>query len=330
MRDPDAPLLSILIEWENILLTEDDRCLRMLGELGRQVGACDCTCEILVLHNPEQIAGSVIAEILATHLVIAPDRDRVTVKGVPSPGLHYYDLRNHGVRVARGEIIVCLDSDVIPEPGWLDALTTPLREIPSIDFVAGETHLDHSRSYFDRCFALGWIFPPRSPETTLGKANGRQFWANNMACRRSFFLRHPYPAGHDPLGARNACRRLKDLLAAEGIEVWHASGAKVSHPAPDGWPAALRHARVEGRDNAILYAERGYGRVRRSLRAVEFARGRLRQAVRNARAEDSPIRTPVWRVPCVILVLLPYYLTTVAGAWGHAWLPERVWRRWDL
>lgn len=326
----DRRVLSILIEWENVLVAAEERSLRMLGELGRQVGAYDGSCEILVLFNPERISGAVISEIIGRHLAISPPRDDVSIRTVPSCGMHYYDLRNHGVRIAAGEIIVCLDSDVIPEPGWLDALTAPIREDSSVDFVGGETHLDHAGSFFDKAFALGWIFPLRSSDTALRKADGRQFWANNMASRRSFFLDNPYPTDPDRHEARNACRRLKEQLAARGVVIWHAGGAKVSHPAPEGWRLALRHARVEGRDNAIIYAERGYGRVRRSLRAVDFALGRLKQAVRNALAKDGPIRVPAWQLPGVLMVLIPYYLATVAGAWGQAWLPQRIWSRWEI
>ncbi len=329
-HDASPGSLSILIEWENVLVAAEDRCLRMLGELGKQVGAYDEPCEILILFDPEQISEVAISDIIGRHLTICPARDDVSIRTVPSCGMHYYDLRNLGVRLAKGEIIVCLDSDVIPEPGWLNALTAPIREDLAVDFVGGETHLDHRGSFFNKAFALGWIFPLRSTDTALHKANDRQFWANNMASRRSFILENPYPTDPRRHEARNACRRLRNQLTAKGVVIWHAGGAKVSHPAPEGWRRAMRHARVEGRDNAIIYAERGYGRVRRSLRAIGFALGRLKQATRNALWRDGPIRVPAWQVPGVLLVLAPYYLVTIAGAWAQAWLSERVWRHWEI
>jgi hypothetical protein len=164
----------------------------------------------------------------------------------------------------------------------------------------------------------------------LRRGDARQFWANNLACRRDFFLDNQYPTDPACPESRNACRRLKEQLASKGIPVWRAGAAKVSHPAPDGWGKALYHGIVEGRDNAVLYKERGYGRVRRSLRALDFASGRLRQAVRNAVSKSSPVRVPLWQIPGVMLVLTPYYTMTILGAWAHAWLPERIWRRWNL
>jgi len=302
----------------------------MLEELARQLGPFDGAVEVLVLFNPEQISGTVIEEILGRHLRITPARDDISVRTVSSPGLHYYDLRNHGARIARGGIIVCLDSDVIPEPGWLASLTGPIRSDPTISFVGGETHLDHTASFFDKSFALGWIFPMRSSDDSLRRGDDRQFWANNMACRREFLLENPYPTRPDSHESRNACRRLRDQLAAQGIPIWRAGNARVSHPAPDGWSKALLHGLVEGRDNAIIYQQRGYGRLRRSLRAIDFAIGRLRQAVRNGLRKDRSFPVPAWQIPGVILLLTPYYLASIAGAWAQAWMPRQVWSRWSL
>lgn len=333
-QDPTSPrinpVLSILIEWENVLVAAEDRCARMLWELGRQVGAFDGAAEILVLFNPEQIRESEIAKVVAEHLHIPPTANRVSVRTVAAPGMHYYDLRNHGARLARGEIIVCLDSDVIPEPGWLSALTSPILADTRVDFVGGETHLDHAASFFDKAFALGWIFPPRSSDDALRPGNARQFWANNLACRRSFFLEHPYPTDPNNPESRNACRRLKQQMEAKGVTIWRAGAARVSHPAPNGWRKAFLHALVEGRDNAILYRDRGYGPLRRSLRAVDFAFGRLKQAVRNGLDRKISVGVPAWQLPGVLLVLIPYYTMTIAGAWAHSWLPTRIWARWNI
>lgn len=324
------PVLSILIEWENVLVAAEDRSLRMLEELGRQVGELGDAAEILILFNPDQVPQQAVSEVVAQHLRVDPPSAAPIARTVAAPGLHYYDLRNHGVHIARGEIIVCLDSDVIPEPGWLDALTSPLRTDPGVHFVGGETYLDHTGSFFDKAFALGWIFPLRSSDDTLRPGQGRQFWANNMACRRSFFLDNPYPTDPGIHESRNACRRLKKNLASKGVPVWRAGAARVSHPAPEGWGKALLHGLVEGRDNAILFKERGYGRARQSLRAIGFACGRMKQAVRNGLDKDGPIPVPAWQLPGIILILIPYYLMTIVGVWAHAWLPARVWSRWSI
>jgi len=46
------------------------------------------------------------------------------------------DARNTGWRASRGDVILFLDADVLPSPGWLDALGSELRRWP-LDVVAG-------------------------------------------------------------------------------------------------------------------------------------------------------------------------------------------------
>jgi glycosyltransferase involved in cell wall biosynthesis len=54
----------------------------------------------------------------------------------PVPGLTR--ARNLGARAAHGELIVYIDDDAIPEPGWLEALAREFSD-PSVAAVAGRT-----------------------------------------------------------------------------------------------------------------------------------------------------------------------------------------------
>ncbi len=54
--------LSIVVEWENVLLSEDERCFHMLRKLSKQLGEINRRAEVLVLFNPNQIDRASIAQ----------------------------------------------------------------------------------------------------------------------------------------------------------------------------------------------------------------------------------------------------------------------------
>ena len=43
----------------------------------------------------------------------------------PAGGLRYYALKNLGAQLCEQPVVVFLDSDVVPEPGWLRRLLEP-------------------------------------------------------------------------------------------------------------------------------------------------------------------------------------------------------------
>lgn len=74
-----------------------------------------------------------------------------------------YALANtFGVREAAGETIVLMNSDVVPErPGWLEALTAKLAELPAFSAVGpklvyADGSLQHAGMYFERGTTGAW------------------------------------------------------------------------------------------------------------------------------------------------------------------------------
>jgi hypothetical protein len=73
---------------------------------------------------------------------------------IPVDGGEYYELKNAGARKAIGDVIVFLDSDVIPEPGWLARLIEPFAD-EDVGVVAGNSYLD-PQGFYGKTFALAW------------------------------------------------------------------------------------------------------------------------------------------------------------------------------
>ena len=112
-----------------------------------------------------------------------------TITLVPAPGKRYYQQKNAGAELAPGEILIFLDSDVVPDEGWLDGLLGALDD-PNVDFVGGEAY-HATDTLHDRLFAAFWAFPPKHP--SRGVYRCQHFYANNLAVRREVFLANPFP-----------------------------------------------------------------------------------------------------------------------------------------
>ena len=106
--------------------------------------------------------------------------------------------KNIGAARARGEVIVFLDSDVIPEEGWLASLLQALSNL-DVGVVGGNTYIAHE-DLNGKAFALFWFFPLR--EARGGLWRDPHFFANNVAFRAEVFRAHSFP----PLGTfRGQC-----------------------------------------------------------------------------------------------------------------------------
>jgi len=124
---------------------------------------------------------AVLASVFGSHAAA------VRVIGVKAK--RYYEKKNEGAAAARGEILVFLDSDVIPEPRWLEQLLAAFDD-SVVDVVGGSTYISPDTLY-SRAFAAFWFFPPRSSDEGLASADG--LFGNNIAFRSSVFQSSQYP-----------------------------------------------------------------------------------------------------------------------------------------
>jgi hypothetical protein len=280
-RRNTLPSITVVIEWENARLSEADRARRMLHRLRAQLAALAPAMPVppvvIFLYDPAAIEDGLIEHLAAE--AAAEGSWSAELRFVPSPGRAYYQQKNFGAGFAASEIVVFLDSDVVPEDGWLAALLDALRD-PAVGVVCGNTYIELD-SLYEKAFAAFWFFPLRDPRDDL--APSPHFFANNVAFRREVIARHPFP---DLASFRGQCKALTRILEAEDIGIRIQRRARVSHPPPNGLRHFIVRAICEGHDEIVHGRQRnvasrlaavGYRFARDTARAV----GRL---VRHRRA----------------------------------------------
>lgn len=288
--------MSIVVEWENARLAEAERPMAMLAELARQLDqlaeAAPRPVEILLLHNPEAVDAATVGAVVDR----ARPRDRwaAEFRLLASADRTYYQQKNFGVANSRHEIVLLLDSDVVPEPGWLARLLAAFDD-PAVRVVCGSTYVELG-SLYERAVALFWLFPLRPETERLEEA--KSFYANNVAFRRAVIAANPFP---DLPTFRGQCRMLSERLRRQGLRILRHTGARVSHPPPNGLRHFVNRALCEGHDEAVRDREQGRRLLRRAFkdygRRMRYATGRV--VADRAAVGLSPLGA--------------------AGAWGMAW-----------
>jgi len=298
---------SIVIEWENIHLAEADRCAAMLRELTRQIaeqppadGSRDV--EILVIFDDQTTSEARVREVVAASHAAIPDR--VTLRFIAGSGRGYYEQKNLGAAEARGDLVVFLDSDVIPEPGWLRALLGSFAN-PAVEVVCGNCYLD-TGDLVSKSLALAWFFPLRDGRDVLARQDS--FFANNVAFRRDVAMRYPF---EPPEGtSRGACRVLARRLAADGRGLFVNTAARVSHPAPNGLRHLLLRGLAQGRDNLLFDRLIGRGGAGASLRrVVRLQIGAWKRIVRHRRT----VALGLLDLPAALAIASLYYACYAVG-----------------
>ena len=317
---------SVVVEWENILLAEDDRCLRMLDALDHQFAEYDEPGEVIVLCNPAVIAPGAIEEILRRRLTVLNGRDPELIRVEEAPEQRYFALKIEGARRANGDVLIFLDSDVIPEAGWLENMLRPFCENSAVNVVAGQTYLD-ADSFISRAFALGWIFPLRNPDNTLREGMG--FYANNIAIRSSLFSRYPFPTM--PEGTtRGACLLLAEQLREAGITIWQQNGARLSHPVPNGWRHISLRALAHGRDNVMLRSENMRHRFRGVWLNFRWCVHRVLINAQRLVRERRAVGMAVWEVPFAWLLMTGFHGFAMVAGVVTAVFPGYARRAWQI
>ena len=319
--------LSIVLEWENVLLAEADRCSRMLRQLGKQVTETSLKVEVIVLYNPDQVDGGVIERTVHDHLESDGALSQGQVRIEQAPGLHYYELKNEGAMRARGSVVVFIDSDIIPEDGWLGEISQPLFDRPEVAVVAGNTYLAFD-SVFEKAFALAWFFPLRNDRKEI-HAEHAHFYANSVAFRRDIFLKYKFPKMQEGV-TRGACVDLAHTLIASGVPIWTNTGAQASHPPPADIHHYVTRGLAQGRDNLSRDVGSGNSRVEALAKSLRWSAAEVKKAVVRMAHERHRVKLALWQTPGALAIISVYYTLAFVGGGITAIAPGYATRRWQI
>lgn len=235
---------SIVIEWENARLSELGLAREMLRQLHEQLVEVDYPRpEIIILHDKDNVDAQLIEKVVGE--VSGSRAWPADIRIIPTAGLEYYEQKNFGAHQSDADLIIFLDSDVIPERGWLAGLLEAF-ENPDIQVVAGDTYVS-LEGFYNKAFALFWLFALRTEGDGLVRTNN--FFANNVAFRRETFEAF---GGYPNLPSfRGQCAALSEALREGGVDPLLQKGSRVSHPPPNGLRHFINRALCAGHDQMI-------------------------------------------------------------------------------
>ncbi len=256
-QGPEWASVTIIIEWDNAKLCDVARPLGMFRALYRQLremqGTFRSRPEIRLVYDSAKIDRASIERLM--NEAIGGASWPADVVMLPMAGCRYYEQKNRGALGTRTDVILFLDSDVIPEAKWLRSLVEPFCD-PRVSVVGGSTYVALD-GLLCKAFALFWFFPLR--EDTNGLVETDSFFANNVAFRREIFEKFPFP---DAPVYRGRCSLLAAELRDRGVLIFRNLGARVSHPPPNGISQFLLRALREGHDQIVLFSLRPRGSAR--------------------------------------------------------------------
>src|SRR5688500_10747400 len=107
------PQISIIVEGYNESI-DLGQAIDTVNRIAQQKGDLSLV-EII-------LTGSVAQAQRWTRTIDSADWPFHSMKAIGEDEAHYYRLKDAGAEVAKGDILVFVDSDVVPCPGWLESI----------------------------------------------------------------------------------------------------------------------------------------------------------------------------------------------------------------
>ena len=295
---------TLIMEMENGALVPHDELVEILAALERELASPalattgSARAQVIFVQEGSPQDGDVLSSMLRTAVPALATLADVEVMSVP--GGRYYELRNAAVPRALGELVLFLDSDAVPQPGWLAKMLAPFED-RTVTLVNGFTALEHD-DFLSRAYALFWVFPlARGDERFAAK---RSLNVNNCAFRRAWIAAHPFP---DNNGFKVSCSLLWDQIRRDGV-VTRRVDALALHKPPRGLRFLVWRALVTGRDNdrryRVLKSTSRPQRLRHSLGRLWTAEWR---SLRRVFGKGRYVGMPIWEQPAAFLLASAFH-----------------------
>jgi hypothetical protein len=307
------PDFTLIVEWENAEDVAELWVRRAVQALEAELSRCQARLRtrprLMYLFDEETVRHEDITAYLAAQAPKLADLCRLET--IPTPGLTYYQLKNFGAQQARTDLVVMVDSDAAPQPGWLPAILAPFSD-PEVMAVGGFTTMG-TNDFVSRTMALSWIFDLPSERTK--SARRKKIHANNCAFRRSFFVANPWP---DLPAFKKQCGFWLRDIEARGIKWVREVDAITVHAPQPGIRFLVWRAWTAGHDRDFQGAQvRGLGRVGRAGYVCGFAAAKIGRAFWRIAGKGGEVELPLWQRPAAMLLALGYYeLVAIGGVWS--------------
>lgn len=308
--------VSLIVEWDNARLSEQWRAEALLAQLASQTAALDRDFEVIVLYDSSEIDEVILKELIQQSGLEAVPNAQVAARGAPN--LHYYELKNEGSRQSSSEILVFVDSDVIPKAGWLASILQPF-EHPEVEVVSGNTYIGPFSDLYHRAYALCSYYDlPADPGPAF--KSDRQFFVNNLAFRKQVLELYPFPT--DSRKFRSQSDDYQTGLTSKGVVIWHAPSAQVMHPPPNGLSHLIRRSLLNGYDS-LIDAQRD-GHTNLAGRSVRFLAWDLRRCLSRTIIYHRKVCLSLPEVIPAIAIAAVVCLIRWIGFWLSLLVPDRV------
>jgi len=307
------------------------RATRMLDQLTSQAAAlflpgetapvCLASpLELVIVYDDDQSSAQKVQSVLGD-VIRASDSHHLRL--LPVRDANYCRMKNAGAAFSKGDIIIFLDSDVIPGANWLGALLGSFAD-PQVCVVVGNTYVDHDGpGAYSKAMALSWMFPLLDPSDRL--APSTWFYANNVAFRREIFLSRQFPDVPGLIHAPAAL--LINRLQRDGVLIWFAGNARASHPPPNGPRHFVMRAMSGGRARAFSGPHLSISALIRWIRQdIGSASWGCKQIVLHA----SKVGLRWWQIPLAMTFPAAYFALFCLGSLLSAAFPGLMRDRFQL